>query len=465
MNAHLQTVAIEVEGGVLGTLLLDGAAFDRITVPLAAEHFAREDHRRIFGAIQALLADGKPADVITVAEHLEAQGLAEACGGLAYLAELANGMWSAAGIGRYAELLVERAQLRALLAATAEIHDLATAHGLTVAEKLQQAQARMQAVAEGAATGKPTPQRIADAAMRHLQRLDARQAGEIQCLPTGFADLDRLLNGGMRDGQLILVAARPGMGKTSLALQIAGHVAEGGNPALFCSQEMGEGDLMDRIHAARARIHLGNLVAGRLERDEYERLSASLGALRDQPLFLDEQPALTLADVAVKARSVRRTAGLRLLVIDYIQLMTGTGDNRNAEIERISRGLKQLAKELSIPVVALSQLSRECEKRPNKRPQASDLRDSGSLEQDADVIAFVYRDEAYNPDSPDKGTAEILLRKNRQGSTGDVRLGWRGEFAAFSNLDMAAWAEQRRQAAEQRALEQPMNRRRRGFDA
>lgn len=256
------------------------------------------------------------------------------------------------------------------------------------------------------------------------------------------------------------------MGKTSLALQIAKHAAACGVQALVCSQEMPEADITDRLIATSHGIALARLVSGELSREEWSRYSEALVELHELPLYLDEQPAMTLLDVATKARKVLRTAGrLGLVVIDYLQLMSGTGDNRNAELERISRGLKQLAKEMSVPVLALSQLSRECEKRPNKRPLTSDLRDSGSLEQDADMILCLYRDEVYNPDSPDAGTAEILVRKNRQGRIGEARLAWRGECAAFGNLDAGAWQAERQRRQEQQAQDRHrFAPRRNGFD-
>lgn len=456
-------VSVEAEQSVIGALLLDNGAVDRIAVPLTAEHFARDDHRRIWRAIQRLMADGQPADVVTVAAALESTGEAEQCGGLAYLGEIAESTWSSANVRRYAEILVERAQLRALAAVSDEIAGLVADPSLPLAEKLQAAQGKVMAVAESGAAGRHEPQHIRDALTRHAEVIEARREGRVTATPTGFADLDRLLNGGLRAGQLLILAARPAMGKTSLALQIAHHVAQSGKPALVCSQEMPEADITDRLVAISHGIPLAGLVSGDLSDGAWGRYVGAMTAMHRIPLYLDDQPAMTLLDVATKARKVRRTVGsLGLVVIDYLQLMTGTGDNRNAELERISRGLKQLAKELAVPVLALSQLSRECEKRPNKRPMTSDLRDSGAIEQDADAILCLYRDEIYNPDSPDAGTAEVLVRKNRQGRIGEARLSWRGECSAFGNLDAYAW-ESRRQAAERRGLEQPFARRRAEF--
>lgn len=462
---EIETVSLEAEQGVLGALMLDRGAIDRLAVPLRAEHFGREDHRKIFAAITECIARNEPADILSVAEALETRGEARQTGGLAYLAEIANGTPSAVLIRRHAEIVIERAQLRNLMSATGDILEMTRAPGMPVREKIDRAQALIQSVTDGVATNHPTPQRLSEVMKRHLVRLDERKAGQVQAVSTGFAALDRQLNGGLRAGQLVLIAARPSMGKTSLALQIADSVAQDGRVALFCSQEMPESDIADRLIAVQRRMNLGNLTSGEeMTREEWDKVTCAMRNSLDSTLHIDEQGSLTLTDVATKARRVKRTAGrLDLVVVDYIQLMSGAGDNRNAEIERISRGLKQLAKDLGIPVVALSQLSRECEKRPNKRPMNSDLRDSGSLEQDADIIAFVYRDEVYNPDSQDKGTAEILVRKNRQGAIGDVRLAWQGFCAAFADLDFAAWHESRRQEVERKEREKPM-RHRRGFD-
>lgn len=458
-------VAIEAEQSVIGALLLDNNAMDRISVPLVAEHFAREDHRRIWRAIARLMADGKPADVVTVFEALQSSGEAAQCGGLAYLGEIAAATYSAANVRRYAEIVVERAAIRALAVAGDGIGELVRDASIASDEKIRAAQAMVMAVTDAATAHRQTPQPVNDALMRYCDALQARGDGGERGISSGFASLDELLNGGFRPGQVAIAAGRPGMGKTSFGLQVATAAALKGIPALFLSQEMSEQDVMDRVFATAYGIPLASLVAGCLPDEEWGRLTAAMGVLRGVPLFIDDQPALSLLDVSSKARKLQRTAGLRIIVLDYIQLMAGTGDNRNAELERISRGLKQLAKELAVPILALAQLSRKCEERPNKRPFASDLRDSGSLEQDADVILALYRDELYNPDSPDKGTAEVLVRKNRQGRIGEVRLAWRGECAAFGHLDADAWATQRRQEAERRALERPMARpRRQGFD-
>ena len=442
-------VSIEAEQSVIGAVLLDNASMDQVAVRLTDAHFSRDDHRTIWRAIQGLLANGRPADLVTVFEALESSGEAERCGGIAYLAEIASSTYSAANIRRYAEIVVERAHLRALAVAADDILGLVADTSMGLADKIQAAQAKVMAVADSGASGNADPQHLRDVLVRHVSLVEARAEGKTSAIPTGFADLDRKLNGGLRGGQLVILAARPGMGKTSLALQIAKNAADRGVVALVCSQEMPEADIADRVISASTGVNLEQMVSGRLDTNNWTLYSSALANLRAIPLYLDDQPALTLLDVFSKARKVLRTAGsLGLVVIDYLQLMSGSGDNRNAELEKISRGLKQLAKEMHVPVLALSQLSRKCEERPNKRPIGSDLRDSGAIEQDADMVMAIYRDEIYNADSPDAGTAEILIRKHRQGPTGDTRLSWRPECAAFADLDFHAWEANKRSVNE-----------------
>lgn len=440
------TQSVDAEQGVLGALLTDASeALDRMPASLQCEHFCREDHRLIFDCITRMVQQSEPVDFLTVSDKLEASGNAAKAGGMAYLADLANAFSTMVMVPRYAKIVIERAQLRGLLAAAGEIHDLAIMSGLEVDAKVARAQGIVQAISESATTDKPKPQRLADALTRFSRAMMDRAEGESSALSTGFHLLDKQLNGGLRPGQFMLLAGRPAMGKTSLAMSIARNVSSQGSTVLFCSQEMSEQDVTDRWVSATARIPLERVVSGDLTDDEWSVAMSVIGQHREDPLYIDEQPALRLPDVVSKAHRVKReSGGLGLIVVDYIQLMSGAGDNRNSEIEVISRGLKELAKSMKCPVIALSQLSRECEKRPNKRPMPSDLRDSGSLEQDADVIAFVYRDEVYNPDSPDRGTAEILIRKNRQGAIGDVRLAWQGAYASFGALDYAAYQDQRK---------------------
>jgi replicative DNA helicase len=458
----LNAYSIESEQSILGGLLLDNSAIDRIP-GLLKKHFYRESHQIIFSAIESLASKNVPIDLVTVNDQLEKTGELEIAGGIGYLAEIANNTPSAANIHRYAEIVRERAQLRALLAANDVIAGLLAEVGASADEKASRAQ---EALADACDSGGEDrrPRLVAHFAMSALQAIDARMRGEQDAIATGFADLDAALNGGLRPGNLVFVAARPGMGKTALALQIARHIAESGRTALFCSQEMGGADLALRIKSDISGIPLERLISGKDITDgDFDRLAAAVHRLSTLTLYLDEQPALTLPGIAAKARQVRREAkGLGAIFIDYLQLMSGSGENRNAEIERISRGLKTLAKALGVPVVALSQLNRGVESRPNKKPLLSDLRDSGSIEQDADIVLMLYRDEIYNADSVDIGTAEVLVRKQRQGRVCDVRLAWRGEIVAFRDLDWTSWQARRTEAAEMRAMKQ-RSQKRRGF--
>lgn len=427
--------SIEAEQSLLGGLLLDNDAVDRIG-SIVAEHFYRDDHRRIYRAIIKLIQAGLEADIITATEELRQRGELEAAGGQAYLVEIANNTPSAANIGQYARIVRERALERQLLAVSDEIGATVFDRARGVMDKLNHAQALVMSLTERA---EPRESRMMrDVLVTVIEDMERRLAGEAVGIKTGLTDLDRTLSGGLQPGDLLLVAGRPSMGKTSLGVQFAQHCALDGGVALVLSMEMTDAQVGSRMIAAQGQVPLDAVLHGRLQDDEADRVQAAIARLSEARVVIDDQPALTVMEARAKARSCRRRHGLDLVVIDYLQLMQGDGDNRNSQLEEISRGLKALAKELRVPVVALSQLSRKCEDRPNKRPLMSDLRDSGALEQDADVILFVYRDEVYNEDSPDRGTAEILIRKNRQGAPGMVRLTWRGQFTRFDNCEYHA---------------------------
>lgn len=440
MSQGFELFSISAEQSVIGALMLDGDAMDHVG-ELREDDFYRDDHRRIFAAIRSLSVASKPFDLLSVFDALESSGQCEQVGGLAYLGEMANGVVSFAGIRRHAEIIRDRATQRRILAAAAEVQEVVTRFDRTTTEKLDFAQAAFARLTDAHATA-AAPQDMASVLDRHMVRLDRRHGGEEMGLSTGFPDLDKRLSGGMREGQLILIAARPAMGKTALALQIAARCAMDGTPSLFCSQEMAEADLADRLLALQGRIPVERVISGQMTADDWGRVTAATGLLHQAPLFLDEQPALTIQDVRNKARQVKRKAGrLGLLVVDYLQLMSGDGANRNTEIEEISRGLKRLAKEMHMPVIALSQLNRAVEQRPNKRPMLSDLRDSGAIEQDADVVMSVYRDEVYSPDSPHVGCAEIGMLKVRQGKSGGfVPMTYVGEYVRFESFS-GSWAQ------------------------
>lgn len=434
--------SIEAEQSVLGGLLLDSGAYDKISDAISETDFYRDEHRRIFRTIQRMQERGKPADVVTVAEALDAAGETEHTGGLAYLGELAQNTPSAANIKRYAEIVRERAILRQLVTAGDEIAASAlNTLGREPKVLLDEAEAKVFAIAESGARHQTGFQHINPLLTQVVERIqelhDRDNPSDITGIPSGYTDLDKMTSG-LQPGDLVIVAGRPSMGKTSLALNMAEYVAiDYGAPVAVFSMEMGGAQLAMRMLASVGRLDQSRVRTGRLNDDEWSRLSYALGKIHEKAIYIDETPALNPIDLRARARRLHRQCGkLGLIVIDYLQLMSGSsqGENRATEISEISRALKGLAKELECPVIALSQLNRSLEQRPNKRPVMSDLRESGAIEQDADLILFIYRDQVYNPDSPDKGTAEIIIGKQRNGPLGTVRLSFLGEYTRFENF-------------------------------
>ncbi|SBT08605.1 replicative DNA helicase [Candidatus Propionivibrio aalborgensis] len=442
--AHLRVPphSIEAEQSVLGGLLLDNAAFDKIADLVGESDFYRDEHKRIYRQIRKLLERNKPVDVVTVAESLDLSGEGGETGGLAYLGELAANTPSAANIRRYAEIVRERAVLRQLVTAGDEIAGSAlNPLGRDPKQLLDEAEARVFAIAEGGFRHQTGFQHINPLLTQVVERIqelhDRDNPSDITGVPTGYHDLDSKTSG-LQPGDLLIIAGRPSMGKTSLALNMAEYVAiEVGLPVAVFSMEMGGTQLAMRMLSSVGRLDAHRVRTGRLNDDEWSRLSFALGKMHEAPLYIDETPALNPIDLRARARRLHRQCGkLGMIVIDYLQLMSvsGQGENRATEISEISRSLKSLAKELNVPVVALSQLNRSLEQRPNKRPVMSDLRESGAIEQDADVIMFIYRDEVYNPDTPDKGSAEIIIGKQRNGPIGMTRLTFVGEYTRFENF-------------------------------
>ena len=421
---------LEAEQSVIGALLLDPLSSDRIGT-LKPAHFYDAANRLIFTEILRMIGAGLSVDVVTVAEELMEAGHEEQTGGLAYLGELVSNTPGSKAIAGYAGKVIGKAIERQLLAASEAIRDTVTGAGSTK-EKIAAAQAAVMGITESMTTN--ATRSLRDVLLSAAEVIEQRSQGIMNCLPTGFCDLDRQLGGGLRPGNLILVAGRPSMGKTALAVNIAMQAAREKHTTLFLSMEMTEQEISDRLIAQAGSVYLSDVIAGNMEGDPGERIMAAMSRLVDCSLHIDTQGGLTYFDVASKARSTKRQHGLDLLVIDYLQLMSGTGDNRNSQIEVITRSMKALAKELNVPIILLSQLSRDCDKRTNKRPMLSDLRDSGSIEQDADIVMFVYRDELYNTESPDKGTGEIIVGKNRQGQTGMVRMLFEGCYSRFADL-------------------------------
>jgi replicative DNA helicase len=434
--------SIEAEQSVLGGLLLDNAAWDRIADFINEGDFYRYDHRLIFHHIGKLISQAKPADVITVYEQLQVVGKAEEVGGLAYLNALAQNTPSAANIRRYAEIVRDRGVLRQLVTISDEISAGAfNPQGRDVRQLLDEAESKVFAIAEEGARGQKGFLEIQPLLTQVVERIDELyhrdNQSDITGVPTGFVDLDRMTSG-MQGGDLIIVAGRPSMGKTAFSLNIGEHVAvEQGLPVAVFSMEMAGTQLAMRMLGSVGRLDQHRLRTGRLLDEDWPRLTHAIQKMNDAQLFIDETPALNPMELRARSRRLARQCGqLGLIVIDYLQLMSGSGggENRATEISEISRSLKGLAKELNCPVIALSQLNRSLEQRPNKRPVMSDLRESGAIEQDADVILFIYRDQVYNPDSPDKGTAEIIIGKQRNGPIGTVRLTFLGEYTKFDNF-------------------------------
>ena len=420
--------SIESEQSVLGGLMLDNDALDRI-VELKAEHFYRHDHRQIFEVIAKMVGAGVPADVVTVYEALRSDP--QHVNVLVYLNQLAQNTPSAANIRRYAEIVRDRALKRSLIFIADRIAENAF-DGKDEAEALlDQAGSAFEQLGE--VRGAIEPVRAGADMSQHLEIIDARGTGLIRAIPTGFGDVDRRLNGGIRRGQLVVVAARPKMGKTAFALGIARHAAID-HTALVLSMEMPRTELHDRNISALGQVSLTSILSPHgLDDADWPRVVHAAGQIGQLRLFLDDQSALRLIDVRSKARLVKRRHGLDLIVIDYLQLMEGQGDNRNAQIEQITRGLKGLAKELDVGIVLLSQLNRKLEDRPDKRPTPGDLRDSGSIEQDADVVIFLYRDEVYHADSQDHGLCEVNVCLNRSGEPGRERLTFLGHQVRFES--------------------------------
>lgn len=434
--------SIEAESSVLGGLLLDNGAWDRVGDLLVDGDFYRHEHQLVYAAIGALINASKPADVITVFEHLQNQGHAQAAGGLGYLNSLAQYVPSASNIRRYAEIVRERSILRKLVSAS---DDIATAafnpKGRAVDKILDEAEQKIFNIGEEGSRMKQGFQSMDSLVVQLLDRVEemASNPNDITGVPTGFHDLDRMTSG-LQPGDLVVLAARPSMGKTAFAINIAEHVAlNEGLPVAVFSMEMGASQLAVRIVGSIGRVDQGHLRTGKLTDEEWPRLTEAIERLRTVSLHIDETPGLTPSELRANSRRLARQCGkLGLIVVDYLQLMSGSGgsdgDNRATELGEISRGLKMLAKELQCPVIALSQLNRGVEQRTDKRPMMSDLRESGAIEQDADIIMFIYRDDYYNKDSKDPGVAEIIIGKQRNGPTGTVRLAFLKPITRFESL-------------------------------
>ncbi|MBX9894875.1 MAG: replicative DNA helicase [Nitrosomonas sp.] len=433
--------SIESEQSVLGGLMLDNDAWEKVADIITEADFYRYDHRLIYQHICKLIEQSKPADVITVAESLETSAELQTVGGLAYIGTMVQNTPSAANIKRYAEIVRERSIMRNLAQIGVQITDSAySPAGRTAADLLDEAEAKVFEIAEEGARGKEGFVGIQPLLKQVVERIELLYSQDnpsnVTGVACGFHDLDQKTSG-FQPGDLIIVAGRPSMGKTAFSLNIAEYVAlELNKPVAVFSMEMGGAQLAMRLLGSVGKLDQHKVRTGRLADEDWPKLTHALGKLNEAPIYIDETAALNALELRARARRLYRQYGeLGLIVVDYLQLMSSTsqGENRATEISEISRALKGLAKELKVPVIALSQLNRSLEQRPNKRPVMSDLRESGAIEQDADVILFIYRDEVYNPDSPDKGIAEIIIGKQRNGPIGTVDLTFLGEYTRFEN--------------------------------
>ena len=427
---------IDAEESVLGAMLLSREAIGTVSeMGLNPQDFYRPSHRHIFDAIRSLYSGAAPADTVTVADELRRAGLLAEVGGPEALHELQNATPAISSAGHYAKIVQETALLRQLIYAAGDIAELAYSEPDDVIKALDEAETKVFNVAEQRVTDTTrTIEELLPEVMDHLQETYDR-GDTITGVATGYTDLDELLSG-LQPSALYIVGARPAMGKTAFGLGIASHVAiHSTKPVLVFSLEMGHQELTQRILASEARVDSTKIRTGKLAEADWAKIGKAIGRL-EVPLFLDDNPRVTVMEIRAKARRIKaRYGGLGLIVIDYLQLMGGSGsaENRQLEVSDISRNLKILARELEVPIIALSQLSRNLEARADKRPMLSDLRESGSLEQDADVVMFLYRDEVYHADSPDKGSAEVIVAKHRAGPIGIKRLVFLGQYTRFDN--------------------------------
>uniref|UniRef100_A0A0Q9YG87 Replicative DNA helicase n=1 Tax=Candidatus Berkiella cookevillensis TaxID=437022 RepID=A0A0Q9YG87_9GAMM len=437
--------SIEAEQAVLGGLMLDDKAWDRIADKLSEDHFYRRDHRLIYQAMIKLKSEGQPLDVITVSETLQKLEQLEAAGGLSYLGDLAKNTPTAANIVAYADIVSERSILRELIEVGSNIADNSfNTLGRSSLEILDEAEKQVFDISQrrSRGAGPQSIRHVVATALDHIEKRSHNKAA-ITGVATGFTDFDKM-TAGLQAGDLVIIAGRPSMGKTVLGINIAEHAAlKGDKTVLVFSMEMPNEAIAMRLLSSLGRLDQNKLRTGNLNEQDWQRVTSAVSLLSKTKIYIDDSAALSPMELRARARRVaKENPDLGLIVIDYLQLMRGSnaGENRTAEISEISRSLKALAKELSVPVIALSQLNRSLEQRPNKRPVMSDLRESGAIEQDADLIVFIYRDEVYNEDSPDKGTAEIIIGKHRNGPIGMVRLTFLGQFTKFENYMVEAYS-------------------------
>lgn len=432
--------SIEAEQSVLGAVLLNNEAWETVAELVGEDDFYRHDHQLIFRALKDQVADEQPLDVVTMAERLQKRAELDSIGGISYLHALASGTPSASNVKAYAGIVHERSVLRQMIAIGNDIADAAYNPGDQKSDQLlDRAESQVLGIADKMQQTSDGFQGIRSILANTVERIDEifRSDSAITGVATGFDDFDAMTSG-LQASDLVIVAGRPSMGKTTFSMNIAEHVAiSGDKPVAIFSMEMPAEQLAMRMIASLGRVELQKIRTGTMTDADWPRITSAVTLLeKNSSIFIDDSAGLSPTEVRAKARRLKREHGLGLIVIDYLQLMQikgGNGENRTAEISEISRSLKSLAKELEVPVVALSQLNRSLEQRTDKRPVMSDLRESGAIEQDADLIVFIYRDEVYNPESPDKGTAEILIRKQRNGPIGSCRVSFLGQYTRFEN--------------------------------
>ncbi len=439
--------SIEAEQSLLGGLMLDNSAWDKVADLIIASDFYRKDHQLIFAGIAQLAETSNPCDVVTVSEFLDNRDELEAAGGLDYLALLSNETPGAANVRAYAKILRERSSLRSLISAGNQISGNAYAtEGRTASDLVDEAERLVFEIADKGSRGRigfrPLKNILPDA----VDRIDLlhQSGGDITGIPTGFTEFDKL-TAGLQAGELIVIAGRPSMGKTTLAINIAENAAIGARvPTAIFSMEMPSQQLAFRMISSLGRIDQTHLRTGKFPDEDWSRINTAVQLMSDAPIFIDDSASLSPTEIRARARRLKREHDLGLIVVDYLQLMQvhGSTENRATEISEISRSLKALAKELELPIIALSQLNRSVEQRTDKRPVMSDLRESGAIEQDADLIIFIYREEVYNPDTPRKGVADISIAKQRNGPIGDFPLTFVGRFTKFENWVPDAYADE-----------------------
>jgi replicative DNA helicase len=428
---------IEAEQSVLGAMLIDKDAIISAVEILKKNDFYRENHREIFDAILDMFDKGQPIDIITVSEKLNGSGVLDSIGGLEYLANIVNQVPTTANTKYYAKIVEEKAILRNLIRASSDIMNLGYEASEEVGYILDVAEKSIFDILQKRNLKGITP--VKEVLLETFNKLEElyNNKGNITGVPTGFLDLDNK-TAGLQNSDLILIAARPAMGKTAFALNIGSFAALKTNtPVAIFSLEMSSDQLVNRIMCSEAMVDSQKMRTGKLEDDDWKKVAKAVGPLSDAPLYIDDSPGITIMDIRAKCRRLKLEKGLGMIIIDYLQLIEGKGkgDSRQQEISEISRSLKILAKEVGVPVITLSQLSRAPEQRQDHRPILSDLRDSGAIEQDADLVMFLYRDDYYNPESEKKNIAEVLIAKNRHGATGTVELVWMGQFTKFANLE------------------------------